>query len=90
MVPDSITEEIREIRHRLTAQFDNDIYRIGADIRRRQSESGRTYIRLPRRRPAVTTTLNQTMHRSGSGEVLGDGGSTPAGRLLVHVPPINS
>ena len=37
MVPNPITEEIREIRHRLAAQFDNDVFRIGAETRRRQA-----------------------------------------------------
>ena len=49
MVHNPITEEIREIRHRLAAEFDNDVYRIGAETRRRQAESGRRVIRLPRR-----------------------------------------
>ena len=40
MVHNPITEEIREIRHRLAAQFDNDVYRIGAELRRRQAASG--------------------------------------------------
>ncbi len=52
MVPNPITEEIREIRHRLAAQFDNDVFRIGAETRRRQATSDRRVIRLPRRTPA--------------------------------------
>ena len=80
MVPNPITEEIRKIRHRLANQFDNDVYRIGAEIRRRQSESGRTHICLPRRHPVAKNTMNQTMNRSGGGEVLGDGESIPAAR----------
>ncbi len=36
MVHDPITEEIRDIRHSLAAQFGNDIYRIGEDARRTQ------------------------------------------------------
>lgn len=52
MVPNPITEEIREIRHRLAAQFDNDVFRIGAETRRRQATSGRHVIRLPSRMPA--------------------------------------
>ena len=52
MVPNPITEEIREIRHRLAAQFDNDVFRIGAETRRRQAASGRRVIRLPSRTPA--------------------------------------
>ena len=52
MVPNPITEEIREIRHRLAAQFENDVFRIGAETRRRQTASGRRVIRLPSRTPA--------------------------------------
>ena len=51
MVHNPITEEIREIRHRLAAEFDNDVYRIGAELRRRQSASGRCVVRLPKRNP---------------------------------------
>ena len=54
MVHDSITEEIREIRHRLAAQFDNDIYRIGEDLRQRQATAGRKVVQLPKRPPRTT------------------------------------
>lgn len=53
MVLNPITEEIREIRHRLAAQFDNDVTRIGDETRRRQAISGRRVVRLPRRRPVI-------------------------------------
>lgn len=53
MAHNPITEEIREIRHRLAAQFDNDVRRIGAETRRRQAASGRKVIRLPRNQPLV-------------------------------------
>ena len=59
MVPNPITEEIREIRHRLAAQFENDVYRIGAETRRRQLASGRRVIRLPSRTPAVGKSSSQ-------------------------------
>ncbi len=52
MIPDP-TEEIKAIRHKLGAKFEYDVRRIGADIRRQQSESGRTYITLPKREPAI-------------------------------------
>ena len=58
MVPNPITEEIREIRHRLAAQFDNDVFRIGAETRRRQATSGRRVIRLPSRRPGDNKSSN--------------------------------
>ncbi len=52
MIPDP-TEEIKAIRHKLGAKFEYDVRRIGADIRRQQTESGRTYITLPKREPAL-------------------------------------
>ena len=51
MVHDFITEEIREIRQRLAAQFDNDVYRIGDDLRQRQAASSRRVVQLPKRPP---------------------------------------
>ena len=57
MVPNPITDEIREIRHRLAAQFDNDVYRIGADLRRREAASGRKVVRLPSRPPQKRRTM---------------------------------
>ncbi len=70
MVHNPITEEIREIRHRLADEFDNDVYRIGAETRRRQSLSGRRIIRLPRRSPLMQATTNNCVNRSGeSGEI---------------------
>ena len=59
MVHNPITEEIREIRHRLAAQCDNVVHRIGAEIRRRQVESGRRIVRLPKRQPVVPNTVNR-------------------------------
>ncbi len=59
MVPNPITEEIREIRHRLAAQFENDVFRIGAETRRRQAMSGRRVIRLPSRTPADRKSSSQ-------------------------------
>ena len=53
MIPDP-TEEIKSIRHQLGAEMDFDLHRIIADTRRRQSESGRKYIRLPKRDTRIT------------------------------------
>lgn len=53
MAPNPVTEEIREIRHRLAAQFENDVSRIGAETRHRQAASGRRVIRLPGRMPVI-------------------------------------
>jgi len=50
-IPDPTTE-IKAIRHRLGAEFDYDLDRIFADIQRRQSKSGRTYVTMPPRRIA--------------------------------------
>ncbi len=56
MILDSITEEIREIRHRLAAQFDNDIDRIGEDLRRRETASSGQVVRLPKRLPRAVVS----------------------------------
>ncbi len=63
--PISPTDEIRAIRHELAARFDNDLSRIVEDLRRQQRDSGRTYIRLPKRVPRVDSTTSQAMYRSG-------------------------
>lgn len=47
----SPTDEIRAVRHELASRLDNDVRRIGDDLRRQQRESGREYIRLPSRAP---------------------------------------
>ena len=51
MSTDSITEEIRAFRHKLAAQFGNDLSRILADVRQREASDPRTYVTLPRRLP---------------------------------------
>ncbi len=72
-IPDP-TAEIKAIRHQLGANFDFDLDRIFADIRRRQAESGRHYVTMPPRRIAD----DKAMQASGGGTVSGDGKSTPA------------
>lgn len=67
-MPDSPTDEIRAIRHELAAKFDNDIKRIGEDLRLRQQASGCEYIRLPKRIPHSQHTANQTSHAPTSRE----------------------
>jgi len=68
MIDNPIIEEIREIRHRLAAQFGNDVFRIGAEIRRGQSASGHRVVRRPRREPPASYTANKSLQRSsGSG-----------------------
>lgn len=56
---DSITEEIRAIRHKLAEAFDNDLARIAADLRQREAASGRTFAQLPKR-PARRNTAKET------------------------------
>ena len=65
MLINSITEEIREIRHELAAQCGNDVFRIGAELRRHEKESGRQIVRLPKRTPTECTT-NKPLVRSDS------------------------
>ena len=74
-IPDP-TEEIKAIRHRLGAEFDYDLDRIFADIQRRQSVSGRTYVTRPSRKIAN----NRAMQRSGGGDVSDNAESNPAAR----------
>jgi hypothetical protein len=64
MIP-TPTEEIRAIRRELAARFDNDVHRIAEETRRRQRESGRTYISLPKRPPQPRSTTNQALDASG-------------------------
>ena len=66
MIP-TPADEIRAIRRELAARFDNDVHRIAEDTRRRQRESGRTYISLPKRLPQPQSTTNHAMHASGDG-----------------------
>ena len=74
MIPDP-TEEIKAIRHRLGAELGYDLHKVIADTRRRQSESGRTYIRLPSRKPRIT------MHRTEvADQPLTDGDSSAVTR----------
>lgn len=68
------TDEIKSIRRQLAAKFDNDVRRIGADIRRFQRESGRTYVTLPRREPALAHAANnKAIQRSGEVTRFGSG-----------------
>lgn len=68
MVHNPITEEIRETRHRLAAQFDNDVSRIGAETRRRQAASGRRVVRLPSRPPITKLPANNPRPLNGGVE----------------------
>ena len=74
MIPDP-TEEIKEIRHSLGAELDFDLDEIIADTRRRQIESGRTYVRRPKRDPQITKHCTEV-----ADQPFPDGGSSPAPR----------
>lgn len=65
MVLNAITEEIRDIRRRLAAKFANDVHQIGAETRRRQTESGRRIVRLPSRPPISKGPANKVLNQSG-------------------------
>jgi len=64
MTPDP-TEEIREIKRQLSAQFDNDLHRIAEETRRRQQASGRQVVTLPPRLPEPANAANQPLKRNG-------------------------
>lgn len=65
MTPMTPTEDIRAARHKLARQFNNDLDRIVADLRRKQQESRREYITLEPRQPAPIGTTNKSLQRSG-------------------------
>ena len=69
MIPTSPTDDIRPARHKLSAEFDNDLDRIVADLRRQQRESGRQYITMPKRPPRCDRTTNKAIQRSGNKRV---------------------
>ena len=48
---DPIVDEVRNVRDAYAAEFGYDLRRISADVRRRESESGREYINLPAKDP---------------------------------------
>jgi len=65
MTPMTPTEDIRAARHKLAHQFDNDLDRIVADLRRKQQESGREYITLEPRQPVAIGSTNKSLQWSG-------------------------
>jgi hypothetical protein len=65
MTPMTPTEDIRAARHKLAAQFDNDLDRIVENLRRQQREAGCEYITLEPRRPVASATTNKTLQQSG-------------------------
>ena len=69
-----ITQQVREVRHRLAAKFNNDLDRIVDDLQRQQRESGRHYVDRSKQ------ATNHAMQRSGGGDLPGNDESTPADR----------
>ena len=65
MNPPDPTEEIRQIKRQLAAQFDNDLHRIAEETRRHQRESGRKVVTRPPRVPEATSTMNRGIDASG-------------------------
>ena len=78
MTPMTPTEEIRAARHRLAAQFDNDLDRIVADLRRQQCETERKCISLPPRRPARMGTSDTLLQPSSEAGHVDNGESSVA------------
>jgi hypothetical protein len=60
------TDEIRAVRRELAAGLDNDIHRIAEETRRRQRESGRTYISLPARSPQSGRLSNKPLQQTAA------------------------
>jgi hypothetical protein len=56
---DSITEEIREIRHALAEQCENDIDRIFERLQKTACSSGRNYVSLPLRTASTKAVAEQ-------------------------------
>ncbi len=65
-------EEIHRVRREISDRFGGDIAEIAADADRRAQASGRPIWQ--------GKTTNQTIQRSGGGDVSGKGESTPAAR----------
>lgn len=75
MIPDP-TAEIKRIRHELGAADGFDVGRIFARLRQLEAETDRKVVRRSPRRIAD----NHAVHRSDGGDIVGNGGSTPAAR----------
>jgi len=69
-----ITQQIREVRHRLAAKFNNDLDRIVHDLQRQQRESGRNYV------DRSTQATTDAVQRSGNGDDADRGEPTSAAR----------
>ncbi len=59
MVRDSITDDIRAVRHSLAEKHNNNLKLIVADLQRQQSETDRKYVILPKRLPQAVGIAEQ-------------------------------
>ena len=66
MTPTTPTEDIRAARHRLAAQFENDLDRIVEDLRRKQRDSGREYVTIAGNRVVQAEKMNESVHPTGT------------------------
>jgi len=66
LMTNPIIAEIREIRHRLAADFDNDLDRIFANLQRKEKASGRVVID---RRGERVAADSHPMHRIDGGDI---------------------
>lgn len=71
MTNDSITDEIRAIRRELAAQFDNDVSKILADVRKREAADGHVYVTLPKRCHPSGTAIPDTAPAGSPTKVAG-------------------
>ena len=68
MSQDSITDEIRSIRHQLSEQCGNSVTAVLADVRKREASDGRAYVTLSKRQvltgvPQQVGTVDQPTKR---------------------------
>ncbi len=51
--PNPIVDEVRAVRDSIAKEYGYDIAKIAEAVREREAKSGRTYVRLPPRSPAL-------------------------------------
>ena len=73
---DPITEEIRAFRRSFAAAFDNDLSRIVADLRQRETASGRTFAQLPKRPARSTVVAEQSAGHNAPSDAISNGEGT--------------
>jgi hypothetical protein len=52
--PNPINDEVRAVRDAIAKEYDYDIAKIAEAVRSREAKSGRTFVRLPPRKPLPT------------------------------------